>query len=36
MSNSDKPNVVAEWLILLLLILYVPGINLGLKTGYPD
>jgi hypothetical protein len=30
-----KPNVVVEWLILLLCIREVPESNLGLETGYP-
>jgi hypothetical protein len=30
------PNVVVEWLTLLLRIGEVQGSNIGLKTGYPD
>jgi hypothetical protein len=30
------PNVVVEWLPILLRIWEVPGSNLGLETGYPD
>jgi hypothetical protein len=30
------PNVVVEWLVLLLCIREVPGSNLGPETGYPD
>jgi hypothetical protein len=31
-----RPNVVVEWLTLLLRILEVPGSYLGPETGYPD
>jgi hypothetical protein len=39
--NSDflevvPPNVVVEWLALLLCIREVPDSNLGPETGYPD
>jgi hypothetical protein len=30
------PNIVVEWLAFLLLILEVPGSNLGPETGYPE
>jgi hypothetical protein len=30
------PNVVVEWLTLLILIREVQGLNLGPETGYPD
>jgi hypothetical protein len=33
---KDRPNVVVEWLTLLLRIREVPGSNLGPDTGYPD
>jgi hypothetical protein len=29
-------HVAAEWLALLLYIQKVPGLDLGLETGYPD
>jgi hypothetical protein len=35
-STTYKPNVMVEWLALLLHIRKVPGSNLGLQTGYPD
>jgi hypothetical protein len=31
-----RPNVMVEWLALLLRIREVPGSNLGPETGYPD
>jgi hypothetical protein len=31
-----SPNVVVEWLTLLLLIREVLGTDLGPETGYPD
>jgi hypothetical protein len=34
--NRYIPNVVVEWLMLLLRILYVSGSNLGPKTRYPN
>jgi hypothetical protein len=33
---SHSPNVVAEWLTILILILQALISNLGLETGYPD
>jgi hypothetical protein len=33
--DSHLPNVVVEWLTLLLHICEVPGSNLGQDTGYP-
>jgi hypothetical protein len=32
----DIPNVVVEWLLLLLRIPEVPGSNIGFKTTYPE
>jgi hypothetical protein len=34
--HERGPNVVVEWLTLLLRIREVPGTNLGSETGYPD
>jgi hypothetical protein len=34
--TREEPNVVVEWLTLLLRLLEVPDANLGLKTGYRD
>jgi hypothetical protein len=34
--HDERPNVVFELLILLLLIRGIPGSNLCLETGYPD
>jgi hypothetical protein len=35
-SMSIKPNVVVEWLPLLLYIREFPGSNLGPETGYSE
>jgi hypothetical protein len=35
-STSETPNVVIEWLTLLLRIWEVPSSNLGSETGYPE
>jgi hypothetical protein len=32
----NKPNVVVEWLTFLLRTREVPGVNIGLETGYPN
>jgi hypothetical protein len=34
-NEKLEPNVVVEWLTLLLRIREVPGSNLDLETGYP-
>jgi len=34
--STFTPNVVIEWLTILLRIREVPGSNLGPETGYPD
>jgi hypothetical protein len=34
--DTNKPNVVVEWLTLLLGIMEVPGSITGQETGYPD
>jgi hypothetical protein len=34
--HTKRPNVVLEWLTLLLLIREVPGSNIGPETAYPD
>jgi hypothetical protein len=34
-TETQSPNVVVEWLTLLLRIREVPDSNMGLKTGYP-
>jgi hypothetical protein len=34
--SSYRPNVVVEWLILLVCIQDVPGSNLGPEIGYTD
>jgi hypothetical protein len=36
MTNSNLPNVVAEWLAILFRIQEVQGTNLGPKAGYPE
>jgi hypothetical protein len=36
LSIFASPNVVVEWLTLLLRIREISGSNLGPKTGYPD
>jgi hypothetical protein len=35
-SGTNSPNVVVEWLTLLLLIREIPGSNLGPEIAYPD
>jgi hypothetical protein len=35
-GEKALPNIVVEWLALLVRIREVPGSNLGLQTGYPD
>jgi hypothetical protein len=35
-KNNITPNVVAEWLALLLHTSEVPGSNLSKETSYPD
>jgi hypothetical protein len=35
-QTSVGPNVIVEWLALVLCIREVPGSNLGTETGYPD
>jgi hypothetical protein len=34
--NLYDPNTAANWLALPLCIWEIPGLNLGLATGYPD
>jgi hypothetical protein len=36
MLIDSIPNIVVEWLTLLLPIWKFPGSNLGPETGYPD
>jgi hypothetical protein len=36
LHQQHIPNVVVEWLVILLLILEVPGSNFGSEIGYLD
>jgi hypothetical protein len=35
-TKTSTPNIMVEWLALLLYIQKILDSNLGLKTGYPD